>query len=200
MELPPRPRPGINSDMSRFFIVPLLLLAARVWAGDNLPILKTVNAAGTLIELRDVKIVKVEADGVRVMHSSGTAKVPFERLPDDLQAKYGIDPSKAYQYREAAQAGTGAVATAPALASGSEPATAPQRPGVSSPRRTSRPSGWPSASSALSARPIPSTPRRSRPSRNVWHRSVPARSTPPPSSMPRRKTPALRVRQESSAA
>jgi hypothetical protein len=89
--------------MTRLFIAALLLFAARALAGDVLPLLKTVNAAGTLIELRDVHIVKVEADGVRVMHSSGTAKVPFERLPEDLQLKYGFDPAKAYQSREAAQ-------------------------------------------------------------------------------------------------
>jgi hypothetical protein len=115
-----------TQGMMRLLILPLLMLAAPAWAGDVLPVLKTVNAAGTLIELRDVKIVKVEADGVRVMHSSGTAKVPFERLPDDLQLKYGFDPSKAYQYREAAQASASAGATAPAQASGSSPATATQ--------------------------------------------------------------------------
>jgi hypothetical protein len=111
--------------MTRLLVLFLSMFAARMWAGDVLPVLKTVNAAGTLIELRDVKIVKVEADGVRVMHSSGTAKVPFERLPDDLQLKYGFDPSKAYQHRDEVKASAGA--TAPALASSSKPATVPQK-------------------------------------------------------------------------
>jgi hypothetical protein len=117
-----------TQTMTRFLIVPMLMLAARAWAGDVLPVLTTVNAAGTPVELRDVRIVKVEVDGVRVMHSSGTAKVPFERLPDDLQLKYGVDASKAYQHRDEAKAGAGA--TAPVLASSSKPATATQGSGA----------------------------------------------------------------------
>lgn len=115
--------------MKRLLALPILMLATHAWAADVLPVLRTSNAAGTPLELRDVRIVRVEPDGVRVMHSTGTAKVPYERLPEELQIKYGFDPTKANQHREQtkAQAETAALAQASVSApSGVVPATVSQ--------------------------------------------------------------------------
>jgi hypothetical protein len=106
--------------MKHPLLLSLLVLASSALANDLIPVLKTTNAAGTLLELRDVRVMKVEPDGLRVMHSSGTAKVPYERLPDELLAKYGIDSSKAREHRAEVQART-AAAPAAAQSSGASP-------------------------------------------------------------------------------
>jgi hypothetical protein len=115
-------------------ITPLLLaltmLAAPAMANEVIPVLKTANAAGTLLELRDVRVMKVEPDGLRVMHSTGTAKVPFERLPDDLLAKYGITADGAKQHRTEGQPATGTATAAASPGTPSAPATSGQRSNV----------------------------------------------------------------------
>ena len=45
-------------------------------------------------------ITKVEPDGLRVTHESGTAKIPFEKLPEELRIKYGYDPAKAAEFKK----------------------------------------------------------------------------------------------------
>jgi hypothetical protein len=108
-------------------LMALLLLAAPVLANEVIPVLTMSNAAGTKLELRDVRVMKVEPDGLRVMHSTGTAKVPFERLPEDLLAKYGITADGAKQHRADGQPAGAPTATATAAASApSAPAASPQ--------------------------------------------------------------------------
>jgi hypothetical protein len=48
-----------------------------------------------------VKVRKVEPDGISIMHDSGTAKVPFEHLSDELKNAFGYDEDKAAEHREA---------------------------------------------------------------------------------------------------
>ncbi len=47
-----------------------------------------------------VEITKVEPDGVRISHKDGAAKIKFEQLPPDLQAKYGFSAEKAKAFRQ----------------------------------------------------------------------------------------------------
>lgn len=49
-------------------------------------------------------ITKVEPDGIRIIHESGAAKIPFTKLPPDLQKKHGYDPTKAVEFKQAEDA------------------------------------------------------------------------------------------------
>ena len=46
-----------------------------------------------------VTITKADPDGIRIMHEAGSAKIPFEKLPEALRAKYGYDVAKATEFR-----------------------------------------------------------------------------------------------------
>jgi hypothetical protein len=52
------------------------------------------------LTLRQCKVTKVEPDGVRVMHSTGMAKVPWEHMPAEWKAGMYYDPAAAAVYRE----------------------------------------------------------------------------------------------------
>jgi hypothetical protein len=107
----------------RFSLVLLLLLATRLTAQVSLPDLRVQNAGGTVVEIHDVKLLHVDPDGIRVLHSAGSAKIPYELLPDDLQSKYGFNADKAQQHRDEV---TAARQTAAAAAVAAAAASAPQ--------------------------------------------------------------------------
>lgn len=44
---------------------------------------------------KNVTVTKVEPDGLSISHETGTAKLLFTKLPEDLQRKHGYDPAKA---------------------------------------------------------------------------------------------------------
>lgn len=46
----------------------------------------------------NVKISKVEPDGISILHSSGAIKLPFSILSDDLRKEFKYDPEKAASY------------------------------------------------------------------------------------------------------
>lgn len=48
---------------------------------------------------KDYSVSKVDPDGLRILHSDGAAKIPYEELPADLQKKYAFDPAKAAAFR-----------------------------------------------------------------------------------------------------
>ena len=50
---------------------------------------------------KDVTITKVEPDGLSITHQSGSAKVPFAKLPEEVQRKHGYDPAKADAFAKA---------------------------------------------------------------------------------------------------
>ena len=66
------------------------------------------NAGHTIVvgdtTYKDYELSKVEPDGIRILHSAGAAKIPFEKLSPDLQKKYGFDPKKAAAFREKKEA------------------------------------------------------------------------------------------------
>jgi hypothetical protein len=46
-------------------------------------------------EYLKVEIIEHDDIGLKIRHDAGTARIPFERLPDDLRDKYHFDPEKA---------------------------------------------------------------------------------------------------------
>jgi hypothetical protein len=89
--------------MRKCLILSALLLATGLVASDALPDLRVSTPGGTM-HIREVKLMRVEPDGLRVMHSTGMAKVPYEMLPADLQAKYGFNDVAVKEHRAAAAA------------------------------------------------------------------------------------------------
>lgn len=53
---------------------------------------------------RQVRVRKIEPDGLTIRHEAGLAKLVFPLLPEDWQKKYEYDPQKAAAYRRAAAA------------------------------------------------------------------------------------------------
>lgn len=76
-----------------FFI--FLLLASGICAEEaNLEIVTTDGKKYSGVTIR-----KIEPDGLSILHSSGVAKVPFEKLPEDIRVKYGYDEADAAEHR-----------------------------------------------------------------------------------------------------
>jgi hypothetical protein len=48
---------------------------------------------------RDCTVSQVEPDALRIIHSDGAARIPYEKLPSALQKQY-FDPDKVAAYRE----------------------------------------------------------------------------------------------------
>jgi hypothetical protein len=49
---------------------------------------------------KNVTVRKVEPDGLSISHESGLAKIPFTKLPKEVQKKHGYDPAKGKAYAE----------------------------------------------------------------------------------------------------
>ena len=72
----------------------------------------TTNAVSTLPNLtttkgktyKRFKVLRVEPDGLNIMHSSGIVKVSFGNLPESVQKEYGYDPAKAAAWQQDAEA------------------------------------------------------------------------------------------------
>jgi cation transport ATPase len=52
---------------------------------------------------KHAKVTGVDADGLRIMHSTGVTKVSFDNLPDEIQKEYNYDPAKVAAFRKAAE-------------------------------------------------------------------------------------------------
>ena len=70
----------------------LLLAATSSFAAD------ITTRDGTTYH--NVEVTGVDADGIRVMHSNGVAKLRFEELPEPLQKQYHYDAAKVGAYRK----------------------------------------------------------------------------------------------------
>ena len=77
----------------------LLFFACSCLAGD----LTTLD--GTTY--RNVKVTRVEADGLVITHAEGACKIDFLKLPEEVRKQYGYDPAKAGAARKAAASATG---------------------------------------------------------------------------------------------
>jgi hypothetical protein len=82
----------------KVFLLCISLLIAFLPSGLAVDI---VTPDGTL---KDVKVTKAEAEGVRVTHSEGAAFVDFDLLPPGMQAEYGWTPEKSAARKAAKEA------------------------------------------------------------------------------------------------
>jgi hypothetical protein len=87
-----------------FQLLLVLLAASAVFAVDI-----TTRDGKTY---KHAKVTGVDADGVRITHSTGVAKVPFDNLPDAIQKEYNYDPAKVAASRKAAEEANAAAAQA----------------------------------------------------------------------------------------
>jgi CubicO group peptidase (beta-lactamase class C family) len=70
----------------------------------------SLNAAAQIMHLGEVRldgstysgaeVVKVEPDGLVISHSSGIARIHYEKLPPDLQKVFQFDPAEAKAHRD----------------------------------------------------------------------------------------------------
>lgn len=58
----------------------------------------------------NIKVSRVEADGITITHAAGITKLFFWELPSEIQQKYNYDPEKAREYNKQAQARQAALA------------------------------------------------------------------------------------------
>lgn len=73
--------------MKALLLIATLLIAMGQFSGAADLVTPTAT-------FKDVKVVKVEAEAVRIMHSEGAALVDFDDLPPEMQAAYGWTPEK----------------------------------------------------------------------------------------------------------
>jgi hypothetical protein len=74
--------------------IAILCLASVVLADD----FKTTGGK----EYKNVKVSRVEPDGIVITFSGGIVKIPFAELSPDIQKKYGYDPAPAADFQKQA--------------------------------------------------------------------------------------------------
>lgn len=81
----------------KFLLIGFLLAIVANAQNGHQPLMKLQQ----LLQYRDVTVTKVDPDGINITHDSGLAKVPFENLSPEMQAKFGgFDPAKAAEFRQ----------------------------------------------------------------------------------------------------
>lgn len=76
-----------------------LACVASAAAGEILESLRTLNGK----EYLKVEILSHDAVGLRIRYDSGTARIPFVNLPEDIRKRYGYDPAKAAEQKQKEQ-------------------------------------------------------------------------------------------------
>ena len=56
-----------------------------------------------LLDYTNVTVTKIEPDGIRIIHESGAAKIPYESVPEDIRVKLGMNQEAADAYRQKVQ-------------------------------------------------------------------------------------------------
>jgi hypothetical protein len=77
-----------------FFLVAGGFNGVQAGVNDTFAELKTTDG----LTYKSCTVTKVEPDGITIMHSDGATKVPFSKLPPDIQQKYNYDPVAADKY------------------------------------------------------------------------------------------------------
>jgi hypothetical protein len=72
-------------------LVGLCLFAAGIVRAEDLTTIEGKTYKG-------VAVTKVEPDGLSLSHETGTVKIPFAKLPEEVQRQHGFDPVKADAY------------------------------------------------------------------------------------------------------
>lgn len=88
--------------MKIFFVGLVVLFAGVAWAVEPLKLPMDVGTLKTRDGkvLEGAKIVGHDAVGVKVIHSSGTARLTYDRLPRELAARFPRDPDAAKRQLE----------------------------------------------------------------------------------------------------
>lgn len=73
------------------------LSIASVWS-EGLKFESITTTEGKVY--KKVTISKVTPAEIRIIHESGAASIPFEKLPLEIQHRFNYDPLDAYEYRE----------------------------------------------------------------------------------------------------
>ncbi len=66
---------------------------------SNLDAEDTPKKLDSLLEYKNVTITKIDPDGIRILHESGAATIPYEKLPEDLRTKLGMTKDDADAHR-----------------------------------------------------------------------------------------------------
>lgn len=77
--------------IAAFHCLPLLAQSSGEWASLHLVNGKTYTQA---------RVIGVEADGLKVIHATGVARLPYESLPEDVRQLFRFDSHKARLARE----------------------------------------------------------------------------------------------------
>jgi len=56
-----------------------------------------------LLDYTNVMVTKIEPDGIRIIHESGAAKIPYESVPEDIRVKLGMNQEAADAHRQKVQ-------------------------------------------------------------------------------------------------
>ncbi len=80
-------------------LIALVVIVARpvIGQGEEEQRLSFVTSRGETFE--KAKILRVEPDGISVLHSCGISKIPIEELPEELRERFQMDSSHAAQFR-----------------------------------------------------------------------------------------------------
>jgi hypothetical protein len=79
--------------------IAMLIAATMCVVGAPMELTELRTADGRLYE--NVRVTKVEPDGISIRHDSGTAKIRFEKLSPEMQTAFGYDAEDAAHYRQA---------------------------------------------------------------------------------------------------
>jgi len=92
-----------------FMLFPLLAYGDNVAQKPTYPPVPDEIKTSDYHDYTGCKLLKVEPDGVVIIHKLGVAKLMFAVMPTDFQKAYGYDPVKAKTWVEAQQAQAQAV-------------------------------------------------------------------------------------------
>lgn len=123
-----------------FLLIAIVLSSLPLAAEDSYAKLTTLKGR----EYLAVTVSKVEPDGLRIRHESGTAKLLFQDLPEDVRTKYDYDPAAGEHFRKQAEAKAAAqesALSAEIAAATSASKQAPQAPATNSPSASPADSG-----------------------------------------------------------
>jgi hypothetical protein len=96
----PAPETTGAVGLARIFLLCCLAMHSAL-AGDTNTLPGTITVDG--ITYSNVTWRTVTPATVSIFHQTGVASIPLEKLPSDLQRRFGYDPVKAVQYRAAEQ-------------------------------------------------------------------------------------------------
>lgn len=77
--------------MKRLILAVMLATCLFAEPPQGWPVLKTKDGK----EFTEVKVTGYDAVQLKIMHAAGMARIPFQKLPEEIQKAFGYDPAKA---------------------------------------------------------------------------------------------------------